>query len=575
VNERDRETPARPASGSLQLVLLGEHVYSSHPLPATGEVTLGRAAGCDIVIDDDSVSRRHAVLRIGPPLVLEDLGSANGTRVQGRSLGRGDAAEFVLGEAVQIGTIMVVVRDSQTRARPRRLWPHGYFEGRLDEECDVCGRSGDEFAVVRLRASPDLDGATLVDALAGVLRAGDVVGQFAANDFEVLLRELGHDAAGRVVQRFPGALSASGHAVSVGHACFPRDGRTADELLAAAAARAGAPRTRRAEPTEDGAMADVLRMADRVASSSLSVLILGETGVGKELLAEYLHRQSPRRDKPLLRLNCAALSPTLLESELFGHEKGAFTGADRSKPGLLEGADGGSVFLDEIGELPEPLQVKLLRVLEERKVQRVGGLAPRSINVRFIAATNRNLEDEVARGTFRRDLLYRINAMTLVIPPLRQRVHEIGRLAHLFAEEMARELGRDEIAVTAAAQALLESYAWPGNVRELRNVIMRAAVLCNGPVIGPEHLPNDLLRARAPTPTRRGERPSPPPRPGSIRESVRKTVAEVERKAILDALARHGGNQHAAARDLGIHRRTLMRRLDHYGIPRPRKRSEP
>jgi transcriptional regulator with PAS, ATPase and Fis domain len=320
-------------------------------------------------------------------------------------------------------------------------------------------------------------------------------------------------------------------------------------------------------------MADVRRMADRVAASSLSVLILGETGVGKELLAEYIHQRSPRHDKPLLRLNCAALAPTLLESELFGHERGAFTGADRPKPGLLEGANGGSVFLDEIGELPEPLQVKLLRVIEDRKVQRVGGLTPREINVRFIAATNRNLEEEVARGRFRQDLLYRINAMTLVIPPLRQRLHEIDLLVRGFSGEIARELGRPELDLAPDALQALRGYRWPGNIRELRNVVMRAAVMSGDSMIRVEHLPREVTQRSGGEVTPARDRTArPAARPGSIRDSVRSTVAQVEKAAILEALAACGGNQHEAASRLGIHRRTLMRRLDEYGIPRPRKR---
>ena len=573
----ESQTPARGPRGERQLVLLGEQVYSSHRLPDTGAVVIGRSPDCDVVIGDDSVSRRHAILRVGSDLTLEDLGSANGTRVQGRTLRPGEAAVITLGEAVQIGTIMAVVSDAGAKPRPRRLWPHGYFEGRLEEEVDVCTRSGATFAVARFRAGPELDGARLIDALAGVLRSGDVIGQCGAGDFELLLRAISPDRARRVVQRIPEALAALGQTIEIGHACFPDQGWTGDELLAAASASAGLPSRARGEPSREGAMREVLRMADRVAASSLSVLILGETGVGKELLAEYIHRQSPRRDKALLRLNCAALSPTLLESELFGHEKGAFTGADRSKPGLLEGAHGGSVFLDEIGELPEPLQVKLLRVIEERKVQRVGGLNQTAIDVRFIAATNRNLDEEVAQGAFRQDLLYRINAMTLVIPPLRQRSYEIEGLARGFADEISKDLDRDRLDISLEALALLEAYTWPGNIRELRNVVMRAAVLCGGSEIGPEHLPPEVVKrvaASPATPVHKDDAIAPPARPQrrSIRDSVKYTVEEVERQAIIEALARHGGNQAAAAQELGIHRRTLMRRLDQYKIPRPRKR---
>jgi DNA-binding NtrC family response regulator len=573
---RERETPTRTAtpaprrSPAQHLVVLGEHVYASHPLPETGAVTIGRAPRCDIAVPDESISRRHATLHVGERLTLEDLGSANGTRVQGRRLAPGESAAVAAGEAFQLGTIMAVVRAADAPFRPRRLWPHGYFEGRLDEECDVNARSRATFAVARIRAEGELDGATVLDALTGVLRAGDVVGQYTQGEFELLLRGVSPEHATRVVARIPKAFAAAGVTVVIGHACFPRDGRTAAELLAAAASAAGADNTRAAPP--EGAMADVRRMADRVAASSLSVLILGETGVGKELLAEYIHQRSPRHDRPLLRLNCAALAPTLLESELFGHERGAFTGADRPKPGLLEGANGGSVFLDEIGELPEPLQVKLLRVIEDRKVQRVGGLTPREINVRFIAATNRNLEEEVARGRFRRDLLYRINAMTLVIPPLRQRLREIEPLARGFADEIARELGRPELDLAPDALDVLRRYAWPGNIRELRNVVMRAAIMCGDSTIRVEHLPREVSqRGGEDTPTR--DRPArPAARPGSIRDSVRSTVAQVEKAAILEALAASGGNQHEAASRLGIHRRTLMRRLDEYGIPRPRKR---
>jgi DNA-binding NtrC family response regulator len=311
-------------------------------------------------------------------------------------------------------------------------------------------------------------------------------------------------------------------------------------------------------------MERLLRLRDRVAQSNISVLLLGETGAGKEVMAESIHQQSPRRSAPFLRLNCAALSETLLESELFGHEKGAFTGAVAPKPGLLETAQGGTVLLDEVGELPAALQVKLLRVLEERQVLRVGGLKPRPIDVRFISATNRDLQAESEEGQFRRDLYFRLNGITLVVPPLRERINEIPALAQKLAQAAGRQSGRpNEPSFSPEALARLERYGWPGNVRELRNVVERAVLLCTGDVITPEHLPG-IRQAQAATPPGAGEAPRV--------ETLREELAALERKRILDALAECGGNQTRAAKLLGMRRQSLVARLDEYGIPRPRKR---
>jgi DNA-binding NtrC family response regulator len=241
-------------------------------------------------------------------------------------------------------------------------------------------------------------------------------------------------------------------------------------------------------------------------------------------------------------INCAALSEPLLESELFGHERGAFTGATGAKPGLLETAPGGTVFLDEVGELPAALQAKLLRVIETRELTRVGSVRPRQIDVRFIAATNRDLEAEVARGTFRRDLFFRLNGMTLSLPPLRARPREIPVLCRLFLKELSGAAGRKTPPrLTAEALAQLCAHGWPGNVRELRNAIERALLLAPGDEIGIEHLP--------------GAAPAP--------------VGERER--ILAVLAACAGNQSRAARELGISRKVLLARLDAYGVKRPRK----
>jgi transcriptional regulator with PAS, ATPase and Fis domain len=296
-------------------------------------------------------------------------------------------------------------------------------------------------------------------------------------------------------------------------------------------------------------------LARRAAAANINVLILGETGVGKEVLAESIHTQSPRAGKPFVRLNCAALSSSLLESELFGHEKAAFTDAREAKPGLLESAEGGTVLLDEIGELPSPLQVKLLRVIETREVMRVGALKPRAIDVRFLAATNRILEDEVARGAFRQDLYYRLNGISLVIPPLRARTDEIAPLARLFLDAAAKREGRPVPALSAAAIKLLEAYAWPGNVRELRNDMERALLLSTGDTITPEDLPVEKMRG-TPRATPIAAAPAPP--------------RGDDYQRIVDSLARCSGNQTRAAKLLGMSRRTFCARLKAYNIPRPR-----
>jgi len=424
------ESPAGDAS--LRLRVIGETQFASHPLPKKGRLVIGRSQKSDVRIDHDSVSRRHAVLFVGPRLRIEELGSQNGTRVRGRALAVGEAAEIALNEVIELGGLLLVVQS--------------------------------------------------------------------------------------------GAAPAAAHA----------------------------------EPPA-GAMHELERVVARVAAGTISVLLLGETGVGKEVMAEKIHALSPRAKRPLVRLHCGALPEQLLESELFGHAKGAFTGAVQDKPGLLETAHKGTVLLDEVGELPPAVQVKLLRVLDSRQVLPVGGLAPRALDVRFIAATNRDLEAEVQRGAFRQDLYFRLNGITLTVPPLRERPSEIEPLARKFLAQTAGSGGRAPV-LSPEALAQLRAYAWPGNVRELRNAIERAALLCTDGVIRPEQLPLATPSAAPTTPSATTTPPAAPPRPND------------ERQAILDALAAHGGNQTLAARALGISRNTLQTRLTAHGIPRPRKR---
>jgi DNA-binding NtrC family response regulator len=326
------------------------------------------------------------------------------------------------------------------------------------------------------------------------------------------------------------------------------------------------------------------KAASRVAPSRMSVLILGQTGSGKDVLARYIHGRSPRAGAPFVAVNCAAITSTLVESELFGHERGAFSGAVSSKPGLLEAASGGTVFLDEIGDMPPVTQAKLLRALEAGEVTRVGAVRPRPVDVRFIAATNRSIGAPGA-SDFRSDLLYRLNGFVIELPSLAERRAEIGPLARLLlARFRRRETTRAE-RISEAALRRLEAHAWPGNIRELRNVIERAAVLCLGEEIGPEDLllgPGGAAaagRAGRPSGLRLGESvggggAAPAGRLGAgdeLAPAVAFDDPRDERARYLWALAQCAGNQTRAARLLGVSRRTFVSRLDAFAIPRPHK----
>jgi DNA-binding NtrC family response regulator len=296
-------------------------------------------------------------------------------------------------------------------------------------------------------------------------------------------------------------------------------------------------------------MVKLLQLVEQVAPSRASVLIAGETGTGKELIAEMIHRASPRARAPIVRLNCAALSESLLESELFGHEKGAFTGAIARREGRFEQASGGTVFLDEVSEIPLATQVKLLRFLQERTFERVGGNETLKVDVRILAATNRDLRERIAEGTFREDLYYRLNVVTLQIPPLRERASDIPELAMFFLRRYAQENGRKIEGFSDEALKALANYGWPGNVRELENAIERAVVLCDGARIEARHLPGTLHEA-AP-----GDQV--PPIPGT-------TIYDLERFAILRTLEACKGSTSKAATILGISPRKIQYKLHEY-----------
>jgi DNA-binding NtrC family response regulator len=574
---------ARPQG--FHLLVMSPDVFASQPLPPSGVVSLGRSTRCQVQVNDAMASREHARIHVGseggvPVLTIEDVGSANGTRVRDLVIKAGEPAPILPGEAIMIGSTVVMVLQNRPPPGSRRLWSHAYFETRVDDECARAAKSRAPFALVRIRFVGPAPWTKVMPVFARDLPAPNLFAIYGPRDYEILFVDTTPEEAKSLVCRLGDAFRTVGLEARWAVASYPRDGRTGDALLATANAalksEAGRGTSRELPSAEASGMRRVRAMAARAASSPISVLILGEMGVGKDVLARTIHQMSPRANQPFVALNCAGLTESLIESELFGHEKGAFTGASAPKLGLFESANGGTVFLDEIGEMPVSMQAKLLRAIESREVRPVGALRARPIDVRFISATNIDIEAAVKTGAFRGDLIYRLNTMTLAIPPLRERRDEIGGLISTFLAQACKDLGHDSpFVVSAEAMEVLLAYDWPGNIRELKNVVERAAVLCEGPEILIDHLPVEKMRpghqmyvdiataAAAPNLTlARVDR--------NLRTLTDPTEI-AERNRIVGALAQCASNQTRAAKLLGVSRRTLVSKLDYYGIPRPQK----
>ena len=567
---------------------MGPNGFVATPLPAKGTLTIGRAEDADVRVVDANASRLHARLYIDGPgrLFIQDLGTKNGTCVREAPIAPNQLIPFQPGEAIRIGFTILMIQHRTLAPQARRCRSHAVFEERLQETWEASEKAGATFAVARIRIGGGQDdNGEAAELLSTGLRAGDVLAQYAAADYELLLPDTTPERARTLVAALERLLEVAGLAAQAATVFFPADGRTPDALIEKAndtllgidIEAEGEPIVR-AERTRQ-----LYKMAGRAAIGEgsdglISVLVLGECGVGKDVLAHWMHAKSPRAGKPFIAVNCGAFTETLLNSELFGHERGAFTDARTAKVGILEAAAGGTVFLDEIGDMALHLQVRLLHAIQNRQISRVGDAArARSIDVRFIAATNRDLPGMVASGAFREDLYYRLNQITLTVPPLRERPEEIESLARRFLARAAGMSGPKRRAPRLSPEALevLRTYCWPGNVRELRNMIDRALVLCDGSEIRVEHLDMEKIRTTRLTPAKPMPRATPAPfaavGASAITAPPGLTPTELtERARIIATLAQCSYNQKQAAARLQISRGTLFSRMRRYGIPGPR-----
>ncbi len=592
--------PESSDSGASYLLVLEGDSTSRFSLPAEGVVLVGRDEQADLCLRDDSVSRRHARLVLteeGARLV--DLGSHNGTTLNGRPV---DTAQPLLsGDVVSFGAVVAVVRTRARAAPAHAPLQAERLMARLREEAERALRYGRPLTALVL-ALPQ-QGCVGHEAAEALLAAeagpAEAAGWLDSSHLLWMMPEVsgepGEDGLGERV----GALLAACPQGRLGIATCPSDGCDAESLVAAARAAArtavsgawapaaeGITRLTLADRTvlvADPAMAQLYALLRRLAASELPVLVCGETGVGKENAAFAVHHWSPRSDKSFIAINCAALPEGLVESELFGHERGAFTGANTTRVGLLESAQGGTVFLDEVGELPPSAQAKLLRALEVRRITRVGDVRERPIDLRVVAATHRDLEAEVAAGRFREDLYFRLGAATVLLPPLRERPREVPLLARDFLARACQSLGREEMELSAGTLYALSRHAWPGNVRELRNLMDYAAAAVPENVVEPHHLPSRMQPRGASAPAQSLAQDLEPAPAVAERVSPQKTrvplaqeIRDLERHRMQEALDEAEGVQTRAAAMIGMPIRTFSFKLKQLGLqPRTSRKGPP
>ena len=548
---------------------------------------IGRFPPSDVTIRDGSLSRQHATIELLDGEVwVEDLDSTNGTRIDGENIGR---ARLPMGTELELGAVRASLHSQGSgSSRGVELGGHDPFQHELEAEVVRARRFGRGLALLRIRSARTASGplGSWLGQIRNTLRSFDRVALYSHDTLEVLLPEADEGNALGMARR----MAEGTEPLLIGIALLPRHANTPGKLVAVAGAALrqtdeanplvladpdmeSMPTAGDAPPrgpiVECESMRRVFATARKVASSAIPVLLTGETGTGKEVLARFIHEAGERANGPLICINCGGIPANLVESTLFGHEKGAYTGADRRQRGLFEAAAGGTVLLDEVGELPAEAQAALLRVLETRRFNRVGSSEEVEVDVRVIAATHRDLEVMCQAGTFRDDLRYRLNAMTLRIPALRERFDEIQPLAERFVHEANAANNCHVTTIDPDALDRLCNHTWPGNVRELRNAIERAVVIAADATIVTDDLPDslrDISDAGPITAEPDGDAPQGTHPPQEI--NLRAEVQRYEVDLILGALEAAQGDRNLAARRLGLPVRTLAHKLKKYGITR-------
>jgi DNA-binding NtrC family response regulator len=562
-----RATGAPSSSGALAVVAYHRSGVEVRLLGAGAALEIGRDAPADLVIDDPTLSRRHArFVATEEGVRIEDLGSRNGTLVGGR---RVEHASLGAGDEVALGAVLVRLERLGGRP-PHGLVSHEAFAALVGRELVRARMFGEVFSVLFVGSRDESHFARFLGRIEKLLRPVDTAAAYGPGVIELLLPRVDGAQADKLT-----ALLAQGAEppLACGLASYPEAattdallGRASEALRSARAGRLGvrAPAAQAQTPRQGAPRSAAMRELDetvtRVAAASVAVLVRGETGTGKELVARALHARSARAGGPFVCVNCGAIPATLVESTLFGHVRGAFSGALEGAKGLLEAADGGTIFLDEIGELPPAAQPALLRVIETKLVRPIGAQREVAVDVRVVAATHRDLEAMCREGRFRDDLYYRLATIVLELPPLRARREEIPALAAELLREAAEANGRPGLGLAPGVAELLARYDWPGNVRELKNALDRAVVLARGTEVAEDDLP---LALRSAPPRRAPASAAFDPAVG-----LAAYLGRMEAGYVLEALRAAGWNQTRAAELLGISRRGLLNKMKEHDIRR-------